>query len=252
MLKDPQPTQRHRLVTRQLRLGDIPALVELEKKQWTDEQAATAEDFRQRIQAHPQLCGGAFRADTGELMASVFTRPTSSDDWHRPADWATSTTRESSRTADSMFGISLTSVDPAAALQLVAFHYLDAVKRGMRHVYLGSPMPGLARHLERHPDADVLAYARATRNGLPVDPQLRYYHGRGFCELVTVVDNYFPHEASRNYGAILRARVPFRWLRLAFCLMPEPALRALAAIAPRFSIPKQAKTKEDPASASVG
>lgn len=251
MLKPSQRTGRPRFISRSLRLGDIPALIELEKKQWTDEQAATADDFRNRIQAHPKLCTGAFRADTGELVASIFCRPTSTSDWVRPADWATSTLRSSSGGAsDSLFGISLTSIDAAAALQLVAFHYLYAVKQGQRFVYLGSPMPGLARHLGRKPQADVEAYARSTRSGLPVDPQLRYYHGRGFCEVVAVVDNYFPHEASCNYGAILRAKVPHRWLRPVLRFMPVSVLRVLAASVPRFSIPKEPRTNDPSTSAA--
>lgn len=232
-------TSRPSFVTRPLRLGDIPALIDLEKKQWTAEQAATADDFRHRIATDPDLSIGAFRADTGELVASCFCRPTSASDWADPADWSTSASRVRAARPDSLFGISLTSIDGAAALQLVAFQYLYAVKRGVKHVYLGSPMPGLARHLARNPDADVEAYARSTRCGLPADPQLRYYHGRGFCEVIAVVPEYFPHEASRNYGAILRAKVPYRWLHPLFRFMPVAVLVALAAVAPKLAIPSR-------------
>jgi hypothetical protein len=232
------PRRQARFITRPLRLGDIPALVDLEKKQWTDEQAATAETFRQRILEHPHLCAGAFRSDTGELVASLFCKPTSASEWVHHADWATRTQHSHHGKADALFGISLTSIEGGAALQLVAYQFLDAIKRGIRYVYLGSPMPGLAKHLSRDPQASVEAYARATRAGLPLDPQLRYYHGRGFRELIAVVDNYFPHEASRNYGAILRAKVPHTWLRPMLCWVPQGALRMLSALAPRLSIPQ--------------
>lgn len=230
-------TSRPRFITRPLRLGDIPALVDLEKKQWTEEQAATADMFRQRILEHPHLCAGAFRSDTGELVASLFCKPTTTSEWTSHTDWATRTQRKTHGKADALFGISLTSIEGTAALQLVAYQFLDAVKQGWRYAYLGSPMPGLDKHLSRHPQTSVDDYARATRAGLPLDPQLRYYHGRGFCELVAVVENYFPHEASRNYGAILRARVPFTWLRPILRLVPQPALRMVSALAPRLSIP---------------
>lgn len=230
-------TRRPRFVTRSLRLGDIPALLDLEKKQWTDEQAATAEDFRQRILEHPDLCLGAFRADTGELVASLFCRPTSTSDWTHHTDWATRTMGTVKGRIDAMFGISLTSIEGAAALQLVAYQFLSAIKRGCRYAYLGSPMPGLARHLSRNPQASVEDYARATRAGLPLDPQLRYYHGRGFCELIAVVENYFPHEASRNYGAILRARIPYTRFRPVLRLVPEWMLRVASSLAPRWAIP---------------
>ncbi len=136
-----------------------------------------------------------------------------------------------------MFGISLTSVNPDAAMQLLGFYYLYLLKRGYREIFLGSPMPGLRRHLQRHPDACPEAYARATKSGLPIDPQLRYYHSKGFREIVAVRAEYFPHEASCNYGVILKAHIPFRHLALLFRFLPVPALRMMAALAPRFAIP---------------
>lgn len=239
-----KPTIKKRsYITRNLRIGDIPALLDLERKQWTQEQQATAEDFRSRIAAHPDLSGGAFCAETGELLASLFCKPTTEAEWVNPGDWQKSaaldgkvpTNKHASRC---LFGISLTSVDAGAALQLIAFNYLYAVKCGNREVFLGSPMPGLRRHLQRKPGASVEAYAQATRAGLPVDPQLRYYHGKGFCELVAVRENYFPHEASCDYGAILKSRVPYPWLTPLFRWVPVPVLRSLAALAPRYAIPE--------------
>jgi len=232
-----------------LRADDIPALLELEHRQWTAEQAACAADFQARIEAHPDLCGGAFCAHTGELLGSVFAKPTQDAEWTHPGSWAQSATLEEQAGGSSarkqprrdrarcIFGISLTSVDPGAALQLLAFYYLYLLKRGYSEIFLGSPMPGLKRHLERHPGACVEAYARATKSGLPVDPQLRYYHGKGWREVVAVRENYFPHEASCDYGAILKARVPLRHLALLFRWVPVPVLRTLSALAPRLAMP---------------
>ncbi len=233
-----------RITTRYLRLGDIPALLALERSQWTREQAASAEDFRARLAAFPELCNGAFDEETGELLASLFCKPTNEAEWVKPGDWKTSAElsgTDSPRTpyaGRALFGISLTSIEPAAALQLIAFQYLDAIRRGQRHAYLGSPMPGLSRHLSRNPGASVEAYARATRAGLPLDPQLRYYHGKGFREVVAVRENYFPHEASRDHGAILRTRVPFQWTRPLVLMLPTRVLRLAAALVPRWVIPQ--------------
>ncbi|MEO8388117.1 MAG: hypothetical protein ABI893_15630 [Polaromonas sp.] len=238
MAKASAPEQR-RFRTRFLRADDIPALLELERRQWTAEQAAGAADFRARMAAYPDLCGGAFCARTGELLSSVFAKPTHDAEWTEPGSWAQSADLggpPQTRTR-CMFGISLTSVDPGAALQLLAFYYLYLLKRGYSEIFLGSPMPGLKRHLDRHPGASVEAYARATRSGLPVDPQLRYYHGKGWRDIVAVRENYFPHEASCDYGAILKARVPLRHLALLFRLVPVPVLRMLSALAPRLAMP---------------
>ncbi len=240
--KKTDEARRRRYATRFLRLGDVPALLDLESKQWTQEQSATAEDFRARIRANPLLCGGAFCAETGELLASLFCKPTIAEHWIRPSDWAKSADLgldgEKNRRTGALFGVSLTSVDPAAAMQLIAFAYLYAVKRGDREVYLGSPMPGLRRHLEKNPGASAKSYAQATRSGLPLDPQLRYYAGKGFTELVAVVPGYFPHEASCDYGAIVKAQVPHIGLHPLMRFVPLAWLRWLAALAPRFHIPE--------------
>jgi hypothetical protein len=234
-----------RVVTRYLRLGDIPALIDLEKRQWTDEQAAGAHDFRQRIRTHPRLCGGAFCAETGVLLASLFCKPTTPAEWVEPGSWARSAAldadgaRARPHDTECLFGISLTSIEPGAARQLIAFQFLDAIRHGRRYIYLGSPMPGLARHLARCPNASVDDYARATRAGLPIDPQLRYYHGKGFREIVAVRANYFPHEASCDYGAILRAKVPHTWLGPLLRLLPDALLRRIAALAPHRVMPRE-------------
>lgn len=242
-----------RIITRRLRIGDIPALIDLEHKQWTPEQAAGAEEFRQRITTYPALCNGAFDARTGELLASLFCKPTSEAEWVQPGDWKTSArldgdshARVRNASPRALFGISLTSIEPRAALQLIAFQYLMAVRAGQRYAYLGSPMPGLARHLSRQPGASVDEYARATRAGLPLDPQLRYYHAKGFRELVAVRENYFPHAASHDYGAILRSKVPLQWLRPVLMLLPPATLRALAALAPRWAIPRESSAQAYP------
>ena len=220
-----------RIVTRCLRLGDIPALLDLEHRQWTAEQAATADEFKARITAHPRLCSGAFNARTGELMASLFCKPTAEAEWAAPRDWeasaAITTAPGHTGRADSLFGISLTSVEPRAALQLIAFQFLAAVKGGYRHAYLGSPMPGLARHLAQHPGACVERYARATRSGLPVDPQLRYYWRKGFRTIVACRPDYFPHPASLDYGVVLRGRIPLASWAPLWRLVPLAWLQGL-------------------------
>jgi len=231
-----------RIITRRLRIGDIPALLDLEHKQWTPEQAASAEDFRERIACYPRTSNGAFNAETGELLASLFCKPTTDAEWRRPGDWKTSATAPapaSAKKGAALFGISLTSIEPGAALQLIAFQYLSAIRDGQRHAYLGSPMPGLSRHLALHPSMSVEEYAHAKRSGVPLDPQLRYYHGKGFRDIVAVREHYFPHESSRDHGAILRAGVPCPWLMPVLKLCPEPFLRALASLAPRLVVPRQ-------------
>jgi hypothetical protein len=66
----------------------------------------------------------------------------------------------------------------------------------------------LARWQQANPEKPAEAYVFATRGGLPRDPQLRYYWGKGFKRIVACEPNYFPHEASLDYGAVIRGRIP--------------------------------------------
>ncbi|MET0209064.1 MAG: hypothetical protein ABW220_08470 [Burkholderiaceae bacterium] len=191
---------------------DIPALLRLESSQWDPHQSADASTLRERIEQHPGLCVGAFGARSGAALASLFMRPPTHERATRARRWADSARGAApcpqGRRADALFGISLTSIEPAAVTALMRFFWPHALKGGWRRIYLGSPMPGLDRALERDPGLDVDRYARTRRGALPLDPQLRYYHRHGFTRLVAVQADYFPHAASRDHGALLCGKVP--------------------------------------------
>ena len=77
--------------------------------------------------------------------------------------------------------------------------------------------------MAREQSTDVERYVRERRGSLPRDPQLRYYHRRGFREIVAVRAGYFPHADSLDYGVVLRGRIPlarlwplWRWVPLRF------------------------------------
>lgn len=219
------------LVTRFLTLEDIPRLLELETRQWMDHQAADAQTLRQRIEAHPQLCVGSFCARSGEALASLFMRPIDPFEIQHARSWADCAAARPGRTANdstnSLFGISLTSVNPDAASALFDFFWPHALKGGWRDIYLGSPIPGLAKALLANPGLDVERYVHSRRGGLPRDAQLRYYHRKGFKQIVAVVPDYFPHEASMNYGVLLRGKVPLSTSLPVWELMPKRMLQAV-------------------------
>ena len=64
-----------RLTSRFLAPNDIPALLELESRQLTSDQAADAGALRLRLLAHPDLCVGFFCSATGKALASLFMKP---------------------------------------------------------------------------------------------------------------------------------------------------------------------------------
>jgi hypothetical protein len=230
------------IVTRFLQPADVPSLLALEARQWTARQAADAATLIARIETHPQLCIGAFCAETGEALASLFMKPISRQEIERARCWENcarlaqtapqrETQRESQRESPrtrSLFGISLTSVDGEAAWSLVRFFWPHALKQGWQEIYLGSPMPGFRRARERERQLAAEHYARSRRGGLPLDPQLRYYHRKGFRQIVAVLPGYFPHEASLDHGAVLRGRVPLAALWPLWRGVPLPLLQRVS------------------------
>ena len=225
---------RRTITTRFLRPSDLPALLALERRQWTARQAADAATLLQRMRAHPDLCVGAFCMDTGEALASLFMKPASRATIESARCWEDCARigagHAQGEPAHALFGISLTSVDGDAAWALIRFFWPHALKAGWREIYIGSPMPGFrrARELQHHLSAEHYAHTR--RRGLPADPQLRYYHRKGFKEIVAVRPGYFPHDASLDHGAVLRGRIPLaRWSPL-WRRLPLPVLQRFSGV----------------------
>jgi hypothetical protein len=211
-----------------LKESDVPALLELEQRQWQAHQAAGAQTLLQRIKQHPQLCIGAFCSRTGAALCSLFMKPMTQRDiaaLHRGSAWrecAQGGARPEigTRRAQALFGISLTSCDARAMRSVMEFFYPCALRDGWRHIYLGSPMPGLAEALQHSPSLTAADYARRVRGRRPLDPQLRYYHRHGFKTLVAVRPGYFPHAPSLDHGAILRGHVPLAELHPLWRALP--------------------------------
>jgi predicted metal-dependent hydrolase len=216
------------LQVRFLQIGDLDALLRLESQKWEPGQAANAQDMAARIHKHPTLCLGAFDPRTGEVLASLFMKPTSLGALMQSANWnecAASDLPPDDASERALFGISFSSVRPEAGDAIFEFFWPHALKAGWRHIYLGSPIPGFKKWLDRHPDGSVYRYvhshflSKAKRRLLPRDPQLRYYTQRGFRHIVYIRPDYFPHAASLNYGVLVRGTVPLSagsalWRRL--------------------------------------
>jgi hypothetical protein len=222
---DLPPALETRPEVRFLHLSDLPALLELEHDKWDDDQAASPADLSARIIANPGLSVGAFCPRAGRILASLFLRPVVAGFWRHTASWRDCTELPVPVRSASLFGISLSSRDAAAVDAILQFFWPHALKGGWRHIYLGSPVPGLRDWLARHPGGCAEEYAALKRGGLPLDPQLRYYHSRGFKEIVCVKPGYFPHERSLDHGAILRGTIPLSALVPVWRALPLASTR---------------------------
>jgi len=220
-----RPIHGERAAARFLTRRDLPALLELEHQKWNEVQAATKADLCARIDAHPELAVGAFCPRSGRLLASLFMRPVADDFYRRVRTWSDCTQSPAPRASSTLFGISLTSRDQKGVAALLQFFWPYALKRGYRHIYLGSPVPGLRDWLAANPHRPVDEYVLARRGGAPLDPQLRYYRSRGFTKIVCVKPDYFPHERSLDYGVLLRGSVPLSSCAPLWAAMPFASVR---------------------------
>lgn len=229
---DRLPHTADQIEVRFLRVDDIEQLMVLEHTKWTEEQAARPEDMAQRIATYPTLCFGAFSRQTGEALASLFLKPIALDRLRAANTWEDCARLESSEPVRtrSMFGISITSVDQVAVDCILEFFWPIALKGGWREIYLGSPVPGLRTWKRANPDTPVEEYVRAKHKGRPLDPQLFYYHEKGFTRIDACKPNYFPHERSLDYGAVLRAGIPLSAGAPLWRILPLSLLRRLTRV----------------------
>ncbi|MEU1282564.1 hypothetical protein [Streptomyces sp. NPDC005805] len=222
------------ITVRFLQISDMDALIELENRKWDRNQAASREDLEFRIRRFPRFSIGAFSA-TGELLASVFMRPMSGQQISAAKNWSECAhSDDEDPQTRSLFGISLSSIDAAAVEEIFAFFWPYALRSGWRDIYLGSPLPGLRSWRRKNPEPDVSAYVYEKRDGLPRDPQLRYYHQKGFREIVAHKPDYFPHEASLDHGAVIRLRIPLIGLSPVLRLLPVGLLAPFRGLLFRF------------------
>lgn len=224
-----QPFVRH------LGLQDVDALLSLEQEKWATGQAASAQELTKRIETYPQLSIGAFCPRTGTLLASLFLKPAPIDLPRREMSWKECVESPVPRHSTALFGISLSSRALAGVDAILTFFWPIALAGGWRHVYLGSPIPGLRVWLDRNPGKQVAEYVQLRRNGAPRDPQLCYYHEHGFRTVVRITRDYFPHHGSLDYGVILRGTIPLSTLSPLWRLLPSFVVSAFATCLVRLS-----------------
>lgn len=206
-------TTAERPAARFLTPDDIPALLALEREKWTAEQAATETELQQRITRFPNLSLGSFCPRGGSLLASLFMKPVPDDFAHHVDCWERALSLPIPLRSHSLFGISLSSRAPEGVDALLSCFWPISLYAGWRHIHLGSPLAGLAEWRSRHPDGRVEDYVMARRRRLPLDPQLRYYHRRGFNHIVAIKPGYFPHARSLDHGVLLRGTIPLSVLK---------------------------------------
>lgn len=206
---------------------DISALLDLEHAKWNSNQVASEAELLRRIYTHPHLSMGAFCSESGQLISSLFMKPVADDFYRNVATWNDCLAASVPEKSSSLFGISLSSRHQHGVDALLRFFWPKALKGGWRYIYLGSPVPGLSSWLRSNPGGRPEDYVFACRGKYPLDPQLRYYHKRGFTKIVTLKPDYFPHKLSLDYGALLRGTVPLSILSLVWKALSLPCVERI-------------------------
>ncbi len=214
---------------------DLASLIVLEQSKWEPDQAAGPDTLLQRILTYPALSVGAFCTRSGQAHASLFMKPIHPGVFAMPTRWidAANCGGDAPCSTNSLFGISLSSRSGEAVNALFKFFFPHALKDGWRDIYIGSPIPGFKKACQRPPSLSAQQYANATskrRPHEPLDPQLRYYFRKGFRQIISVQENYFPHADSLDHGVILRGVIPLSGARRLWRIIPLRLLKTLSVV----------------------
>ncbi len=202
---------------------NLPTLLKIEEAAWPEESRASEEMLKSRIQIFPEgvLCASFRGAMVGFACLQILAEKL---DQIR-GDWAALTDGGFIRgthtpEGSTLFGVSL-SVIPRAPSG-TTFALCEAAKKltirkKLPWVALGSRIPRYRHFADK---MDVKTYIYKFRNGRHIDPELDLYKRVGMIP-IKVLPDYFPDEASCNYGVLLAWKNPFLELQDQLTLWDE-------------------------------
>lgn len=205
--------------------SDIPGIIEVEKSAWSD-LAATAEMFESRIAT---FSDGVLIAKegTGQVVGVVvvcirdYDEATIHNSQKIAPTWAEATGDGMIMPVHNITGNVVYGTDLSVHQRYWSKGVGEAlVRAGSEHVgipynkkygLIGARMPGFGAYADRMTPE---AYIRATRSeGIPLDDELAFFlsieYGGNHWQIARLLPNYFPDQASLNYGVLLAWENPF-------------------------------------------
>lgn len=190
---------------RTIRPSDIAEVAQVEAIAW-GENAASPQTIARRAEVFEQ---GSIVVIEGDQIvgyaASQLTDYISTSSW---ADQTGDGTIEATHCPEGAiaYGVSM-SARPGVSGKGVAHHVIAEYTRmylggGCRAMCVGSRVPGFARWLEAHPNAQLKDYVQPAQDGRFRDPELRLYAGNGF-GLLWEMPDYYPDDKSAGHGAMM-------------------------------------------------
>jgi hypothetical protein len=197
---------------RPARFEDLDAYSSLQAERWTDENQATRADLESRFKVYPQ--GMLVAEENGRVVGMVFAMRISGYDYDNPPSWYDITHNGRCDNHDPagpiIFGVDLSTavgVGARAGDELLAAIGRLAIAQNVKWCMLGGRLPGYHKYRSK---MTAEAYLRATApDGLPLDPQVRFYASQAGLVAVKVIPDYFRDPESCDYGVLLRWRNPF-------------------------------------------
>ncbi|MGA3295334.1 MAG: GNAT family N-acetyltransferase [Candidatus Acidiferrales bacterium] len=211
---------------RQMTPADVPAVVELQHRVYSDDRAWSSEELTQHLTVFPE--GQLVAVDeTGRLIGSASSLIIDWDDYAESAQWSTITGRGTFSTHNplgkTLYGADMC-VDPTARQRGIGSHLYDARKqfireRGLKRLLTGGRIPGYAQVAQKMTSQD---YVAEVVRGRRKDATLSFQLKNGLVVL-DVVPEYLDDPESRGFATLLEWLNPEYVTNVSLQVGEEPA-----------------------------
>ncbi len=241
-----RPDTSAKLEIRVARTGDVPGIVDLSRRVYSEEPAYTPGQITGQINAFP---GGVFVAVyEGEIVGYAASTRLREERVMAPHTWAEITGggygSQHNAAGDWLYGMEVM-VDPARRRLRLGRRLYQARERlcvdlDLKGIAFGGRLPGFRRHAKNHPTPED--YVAAVIDGTLKDPVMAFQMRAGF-EPVRALPRYAPEDKpSGGHGVLMIWRNPFYDASMA----EQPVTRANPEVVRVAAVQMQARTLQDP------
>lgn len=200
------------MIIRKAKFSDIPKIIDVEKKAWSPEGAATEDIMKSRIETFPDGVYVACNRDAtiGVVIFEIVNYDTQNDvsSWYQMTDNGL-IKKSHDPNGNTAFGVDISVVPEApkgTGKKLLERVGKEIIKRNLKYAILGGRMPHYYRYAHQYTPQEY--FNHKNEEGEILDPEIRFYLKSGL-EFIKIIPNYFKDPASLNYGVLLRWRNPF-------------------------------------------
>lgn len=217
---------KNEIKIREVKIEDIPQILEIEKAAWGKEGAATFEVFESRIKTFPEGTRVAFINE--DIVGVISTEIVNYDLENDSPGWYEITdngfiAKTHNPNGDTLYGVNL-SVHPLYQKRGVGRKLMEsigklAIKCNLKQGILGGRIPNYHKFASKINIEDYVNLVNQKGGmNIPPDPELLFYQKEYWkigLKVVKIIPNYFKDPESLNYGILLVWKNPFynKWYR---------------------------------------